>query len=345
MKKLKYLLLTLVIALAAFSVNGQTIIDLRLNEILLNNTELTDEYGQHPAWVEVFNSSYNSVNIGGCFLTNDTTGLAAAQKDKDALNAFKSRPNVYNIPAGDPATLIQQRSCVVFYMDGMPTYGTFHVSFTPDNSNYVALIGSDGKTLIDIMVFPQELRYTDKSYGCVEDGVVANNRDNSVLAKKDNEDIRAFLDFFTPGSNNHIKSAEGKADRLAKDDPYGIMMALISISIVFAVLAIIFLVLKVFAHFSAKEGKKKDAPQAAAPAKKAVAGGKPSEEELAAIALALDKSCVSGDDEEIAAISMALYLYLDTQHDEESEVITFGNAADYSTWGQKHFNFKRNPRR
>ena len=345
MKKMRYLFFTLIVALSVFSVNGQSLIDLRLNEILINNrNNVADEYGQHPAWVEIFNTAYNSVNVGGCYLTNDTTGLAAAKESQESLNAFKNKPNMYNIPAGDPATLMDQRSCLIFYMDGKPTYGTFHVSFTPENSHYVALIGSDGKTLIDIMVFPDELFYSDKSYGCELDGVVANNRDNSVLAKKDNEDVRTFLDFFTPGSNNQIKSAEGKADKLAKDDPYGIMMALISISIVFSVLAIIFLVLKVFAHFSAKE-QKKAAPKAEVPVQKGVAGGKPTEEELAAIALALDKSCASADEEEIAAIGMALYLYLDTQHDEESEVITFGNAADYSTWGQKHFNFKRNPRR
>lgn len=345
MKNLKFLLLTLFIALSACSVNGQSIIDLRLNEILINNTDnLSDEYGQHPAWIEVFNTAYNSVNIGGCYLTNDTTGLAAAQKDKDALNAFKSRANVYNIPAGDPSTLMDQRSCIVFYLDATPTYGTFHVSFTPANSNYIALIGSDGKTLIDILTFPESLRTSYKSYGCAEDGVVADNRDNSVLAKKDNQDKRTYLEYFTPGSNNQIKSAEGKADKLAKDDPYGIMMALISISIVFVVLAIIYIILKVFAKFSSKDTKK-SSPAPKTPEKKVVAGGKPTDEELAAITLALDQSCISADEEEIAAIGMALYLYLDTQHDQESEIITFGNAADNSTWGQKHFNFKRNPRR
>ena len=51
---------------------------------------------------------------------------------------------------------------------------------------------------------------------------------------------------------------------------------------------------------------------------------------------------IGANDEEIAAITMALYLYLDTQHDQESEVITF-NTTD-SHWGQKHFNFKQNPR-
>ena len=148
MKKLLFACLSLVLALCVIPATGQTIVDLRLNEILVkNNNNLNDEYGNHPAWVEVFNTSFNSVNIGGCFLTDDTTGLAAAQKDKEALNTFKA--SCYHIPTGDPTTLIQQRSCLVFYLDGKADLGTFHVSFTPDHSNYIALIGSDGKTLIE----------------------------------------------------------------------------------------------------------------------------------------------------------------------------------------------------
>ncbi len=341
MKKLTNIFLAIVVALAALSVNGQSIIDLRLNEILIQNEDnLADEYGRHPAWFEVFNTAYNSVNIGGCYLTDDTTGLAAAQSgDKDALNAFREK--CYQIPTGDPATLMNQRSCLVFYMDGMPTYGTFHVSFTNENTNYVALLGSDGKTLIDIMNYPDELNYSNRSYGCVEDGVVANNRDNSVLAKKDNKDVRDYLEYFTPGSNNKVLSGESKADKLIKNDPYGIMMALMSMAIVFTVLVVIFIVLKIFAYYSTKGGKGKEEPKKAQ-ATAAPATGKPSDEELAAIALALDRAGIGANDEEIAAITMALYLYLDTQHDQESEVITF-NTTD-SHWGQKHFNFKQNPR-
>ena len=49
-------------------------------------------------------------------------------------------------------------------------------------------------------------------------------------------------------------------------------------------------------------------------------------------------------DEEKVAVFTALYLYLDTQHDQESEVLTFTNLNETSPWGQKYFNFKRNPK-
>ena len=253
MKNFRYLCLTLVIALAAFAVQAQSIVDLRLNEVLIKNDEnFTDEYSRHVSWVEVFNTSFNSVNIGGCYLTNDTTGLAAAQKrgkaGQDALNAFKAK--CYNIPSGDPKTLIPQRSSVVFFLDGDPTYGTFHVSFKGEECSYIALLGSDGRTLLDLMELPADMRTSDRSFGCEVDGIVTEDEENTVVGKKAGKDIRKYLETFTPGSNNKVISSESKADKLAKNDPHGIAMALTSMGIVFTVLFIIFLVLKIFLRFA-----------------------------------------------------------------------------------------------
>lgn len=343
MKNFKHILFTFAIVLAALSMQAQSIVDLRLNEILLKNEEnFTDEYSRQVPWVEIFNSAYNSVDVGGCYLTNDTTGLAAAQKDKAALSAFKEK--CYNIPKGDPKTLMNQRSSVVFFMDGDPTYGTFHVNFKPDQTNYVALIGSDGKTLIDMLVFPAYLRNKCVSFGCEEDGIVADGKANTVIKKNvldpSVKDLRKELTYFTPGSNNKVIASESKADKLAKNDPHGIAMTIMAMFIVFTVLFIIFLVLKIFARVARKQQAKKDT--VAAPA---VKGGEPTPEELAAITMALHESMGGADEDEIAAVALALYLHLYTNHDYESEVITFGDDADYSVWGQKHFNFKRNPNR
>lgn len=348
MKKIKYFGITLLLVLTVLSIQAQTIVDLRLNEVLFNNNEnFTDEYSRHVPWVEVFNTSYNSVNIGGCYLTNDTTGLAAAQQrgkaGQAALNAFKAK--CYNIPSGDPKTLIQQRSSVVFFLDGDPTYGTFHVSFTPENTNYIALLASDGRTMIDIMVLPQGIHNSVKSFGCEFDGVVSDNEDNTVVGKKAGKDVRKYLDFFTPGSNNKVISSESKADKLAKNDPHGIAMALTSMAIVFSVLLIIFIVLKIFAYYSKKEKKSAKKEEAVKPAAAAATAtnDKPTDAEIAAIAAALKNVSVGESDEETAAIAMALYFYLYTNHDYESEVLTFADDAERSTWAQKHFNFKQNP--
>ena len=348
MKKMKHILLTLAIVLAAFSMQAQSIVDLRLNEIMLKNDSVyADEAGRYVPWLEIFNTAYNSVDVGGCYLTNDTTGLAAAKKDKEAFAQFQSK--CYIIPKGNPKTLMNQRSCVVFFLDGDNSYGTFHVNFTTDNSNYVALIGSDGKTLIDLMEFPPYLRNKSVSFGCAQDGIVAEGRDNTVIKKNalnpEEKDLRTELSFYTPGSNNEPKSSESKADKLAKNDPHGIAMTLMAMMIVFSVLFIIFLVLKIFARVAKRNQNKANAAAQAPAAAPAVKGGEPTPEELAAITMALHESMGGADEDEIAAVALALYLHLYTNHDYESEVITFGNDADYSVWGQKHFNFKRNPNR
>jgi len=334
---LKKSCLFLIFAWVVLSLPAQQITDLRFNEILIKNEQnYTDEYSRHVAWIEIFNTAYNSVNIGGCYLTNDTTGLAAAQRSSKAADNFKQ--HCYNIPKGDPKTLIEQRSCVVFFMDGDPTFGTFHVNFKAEESHYVALIGSDGRTLIDLLVFPQGLVTSDKSFGCIKDGIVADNADNTVVGKKAGKDVRQYLDFFTPGSNNQLMTSESKADRLAHTDPHGIAMALSAMLVVFTVLLIIFFVLVIFGYYSNKEKKQNTENKP-----KVVVGKTPTNEELAAIAMALNHSLIGCSDEEIAAVAIALHLHLNSQHDYESEVLTFNNTTASSVWGQKHFNFKHNP--
>ena len=76
----KYILLVaaLFATMASF---GQSVHDLRLNEMMIKNEDnYADEYGRHVPWVEIFNTAYNTVNITGCYLTDDTTGLANAGK-------------------------------------------------------------------------------------------------------------------------------------------------------------------------------------------------------------------------------------------------------------------------
>jgi hypothetical protein len=110
------------------------------NEVLVTNkNNYIDDYGQRDAWIELFNKSYNVVNIGGCFLSND-------------LN----NPKMYPIPKGDVLTIIQKRQHVLFYADDKPSRGTFHLNFTLDSTkvNTLYLFNTDGKTLIDSVTVP-----------------------------------------------------------------------------------------------------------------------------------------------------------------------------------------------
>lgn len=315
MNKFKLTGLILLFAIAScFSVKAQQISDLRLNEILIkNDTNFIDDYGRHVPWIEIFNTAYNTINVGGCFLTNDTTGISQIS---DKAVAEKLRNKWYAIPKGDPLTAIEQRSCVVFYMDANPTYGTFHVNFDPYETDYVALINSNGKDIIDIIQFPAEIRNKTVSYGCEKDGDIS---------------TRKILETFTPGSVNEISTNESKSDKLAKTDPYGISLTIMAMSVVFAVLIIIYIMLKLFAKFANKKPTKKQNIPADAPAV-AEASPKEQEDEL--------------NGEEIAAITMALDLHLTSQHDQESEIITIESpSAHYSPWAQKNLIFKKSPRK
>lgn len=306
MKRLSVLLIALFSVSLSF---GQQITDLRINEMLIKNEKnFIDEYGRHTPWVEIFNTSYNSVNVAGCFLTDDTTGLAAGD----------GNPNWYRIPSGDVKTLIPQRGHLIFYLDNSALYGTFHTNFDPTESknNYVALISSNAKTLIHIFHYPASLRTSDKSYGSLADG----------------ESEMGYLEYFTPGSTNKVEMDVTKSEKLMRDDPYGIGMAVISMAVVFSALILIYLMLKVFGLVNRK--KQKTAAKAAAPAP------------VAAAAPAADKKEESITGQEIAAIATALHLHLNSFHDEESEVITIETQdAVYSPWAQKHLTIKRVQRR
>lgn len=319
MKKYKSGLLSLCLILLSFNVFSQHITDLRLNEMLIRNeNNFIDEYGRHVPWIEIFNSAYNDVNVGECYLTNDTTGLSDGSGIK----------NWYRIPKGDPKTLIPQRSFVVFYIDNAPLYGTFHVNFDPTMegaSNYVALISSNGRTLIDILEFPDSLRNTSEhSYGYFEDGVKEVVDGNGVLVSN-----KGFLEYFTPGSTNKVFEGLTKSEKVAEQDPYGIGLALIFMLVVFVALTIIFLMLKLFGRMSRKKTTK---PAVATESVK-------SQEKIPV----QDEQITS---EEVAAITMAMHLHFNDMHDTESEVITIETpSAHYSPWSQKHLVIKQVTRR
>ena len=86
--------------------------DMRLNEILVINTnDFEDDFGHKNGWIELFNASYGTVNIGGCYLTNDPSNLTK-----------------YIIPKGDVLTYIKPRQHILFWADNQPYRGTFHIN-------------------------------------------------------------------------------------------------------------------------------------------------------------------------------------------------------------------------
>jgi Na+-transporting methylmalonyl-CoA/oxaloacetate decarboxylase gamma subunit len=200
----------LVLLILPGSIQAQSTRDLKINEILvLNDSNYVDDYGQHSAWIEIFNSAYNTVDIGGSYLTNDP-----------------SNPTKYYIPKGDPITKIAPRNYLVFFADNDPTRGILHLNFTLKESDYFAIYEGNGKELIDAVKFgPQK---PDVSYGRLTDG---------------NHEW-GFLEKTTPMANNFTGTVESPGEKFVEMDPFGIGMAVIAMSVVFSALILLYVVFK-----------------------------------------------------------------------------------------------------
>ena len=121
-------------------------------------------------------------------------------------------------------------------------------------------------------------------------------------------------------------------DRMAQIDPHGWTLTLVSVSVVFSALIILYFIYNFSGNlFSGKFKHKPKAPKAAK--------GEVSGEVAAAIAMALDAE--AGSEMEVA-IATALHLYLsDAVHDLEPGFITLRRTP--SPWDNKQLNFRKSP--
>ncbi len=256
--KKRYLSFIGILLLFIVGVQAQSTSDLRLNEVLpLNVDNFEDDFGQRSAWIEIFNTSYGTVDVGGCYLTNDIK------------NSTK-----YRIPKGDVLTKIKPRQHVLFWADNKPTHGTFHVNFTLGETNFVALFATDGKTLLDSITFP--VPKADVSYGRFVDGTGE----------------WVFLDRTTPSSTNITIEPETANNRLLENDPNGGIMAITAMSVVFLGLALLFIIFKVIGIMAISLNRKRAEKAAMKQSKyhkpSITASGKESGEICAAIVFALN---------------------------------------------------------
>lgn len=107
-----------------------------------------------------------------------------------------------------------------------------------------------------------------------------------------------------------------KSAEMAEKDPHGVIITLVSVSVVFTALVLLYYAYT-FVGKAVNGGFKPKKKVRKAPAGKS---GVPTAEEAAAIALALDQEM---NGETYAAIGLALHQYLnDTVHDMESYIIT-----------------------
>jgi Na+-transporting methylmalonyl-CoA/oxaloacetate decarboxylase gamma subunit len=189
---------------------GQRATDLRLNEFMaINKTNYEDDFGERSSWIEIFNSSYGTVDVGGCYLSDD-------------INNLKKYP----IPKGDVLTSIKPRQHVIFWADNKPTHGTFHLNFWIDDTRFLVLTAGDGRTIIDSLTYPEQI--ADVSYGRSEDGV----------------GVWRFCERTTPNTNNMLVQLEAASERFKANDSTGIAMTITAMTVVFFALFLLYLAFK-----------------------------------------------------------------------------------------------------
>jgi hypothetical protein len=127
----------------------RTGVPLVINELLASNTSCVyDPQGESDDWIEIYNASDASIDIGGMYLTDDP-----------------ARPAMWQIP---PGTIIPARGYLLVWADNDTDDAGLHANFKLDvEGEEVGLFDTDGRTLIDVISFGEQT--TDISYGCYPD--------------------------------------------------------------------------------------------------------------------------------------------------------------------------------
>ena len=287
-----------------FAGQAQSTSSLKINEVMVSNhSNYINNYGEHGAWIEIWNSSYASVNIEGCYLSND-----------------KNNPTKYSIPKGDVATVIGPRQYLIFWADNMPGKGTFHLNFEldPQRENYIALYDTNGKTLLSEVKVPANIK-PDHSYARVIDGA-----DKwEIRGEETNKHV-------TPSSTNKLSQTNEKIENFKQHDSLGIGMAIIAMTVVFTGLIVLYFSFTLTGKIAVKMGKRNDMKNnekgVAATPNQTVSTTSPS----------------SGTNEDIVAITMALHEHLGGVHDKEDMVLTFKEVGpSQSPWSLKIFGLRK----
>ena len=211
---------SLLLALGFTSCTSEGESKLMLNEVLVDNrTNFQDDYGVHSAWIEIFNKSYGSADLAGCYLKHSSQPGDTA---------------VYFIPKGDVLTKIKPRQHALFWGDDKPNRGTFHTNFLleTDKDNWIGLYDS-GKKKLDEIVIPAGLLQADQSYARVDD----------AAAEWEVKDESAEK-YVTPSTNNKTLDKNVKMEKFEQHDSIGIGMAITAMAVVFIGLILLYIFFK-----------------------------------------------------------------------------------------------------
>lgn len=276
-----------------------------INEVMVqNDSSVVDDYGLHHSWIELYNSTHASMEISSVYLTNDST-----------------KPTLYPVPLGDVNTEIPALQHVLFWADGEPNKGTFHISFKIKPGETIYIFDADQKTILDKVTIPTDL---------APNATFARKADGKGGISQDAWEVRDGGEkYITPSSNNIIVDTNTKVESFRILDKSGIVLTLMAMAIVFAALLVLSLCFYAISKIGSAVSKiNKMRSQGVEPK-------------------AIVKSDVPSNDsgEEIAAIVMALHEHLNA-HDQENTILTINKVKKaYSPWSSKIYGLREIPRR
>ena len=203
-----------------------------LNEVLITNEgNFQDDYGMHSAWIEIFNRSYGSADLAGCY-------LKCSSQPGDTASYF--------IPKGDVLTLVKPRQHSLFWADGEARRGTFHTNFTlnPETQNWIGLYDS-GRNLLDQITIPAGALQANQSYARISDA-----------AEKWEVKDGSAEKYVTPSTNNKTIDSNAKMEKFEEHDSDGIGMSISAMSVVFCGLILLFIAFKIVGRVSVSLSKR-----------------------------------------------------------------------------------------
>ena len=124
---------------------------IKINELLaVNSATNQDEFGEFDDWVEIFNSSSESIDLSNCFLSDDTTDLTK-----------------WRFP--DSVSIIPPEGYLLIWCYNNVEQNPLHANFKLSSSGETLILSTNnGFTIIDNITFGQQS--SDLSYGRESDG-------------------------------------------------------------------------------------------------------------------------------------------------------------------------------
>lgn len=270
MKK-NFLVVVAILLAGMLTAQAHDLKKLKINEVMVDNANsVVDEYGNHSAWIELFNSNFGPLNISSVFLTNDP-----------------KNPKKYPVPIGDEVTEMGKRQHIVFFADGNHSLGTLHTNFTlvPGQDNWIGLYDAGGN-LIDSVTVSADL-VADQSFARVDDG------EASWEVRMPGENDK----YITPGSANKIKGTNPRIENFAVNDPNGFTMTIMAMCIVFGALLVLCLCFYIVGMVGKKAQRVRKAEAHGVHVTEVDRDVHDSGEEIAAISLALHEHFNQHDNE------------------------------------------------